>query len=112
MYVGAATGGDEDLIAAVNLVVQDRLASIVSNSWFADVETTVNNDVLLDPIFIQGGLKGIGMYFGSGDWGDNQCGSSCPVRPVPGNGEPSVLYPASSPYVTGAFAAFVHGETR
>jgi len=101
VYVGAATNGVEDLVAAVNLVVQDRLASIVSNSWIIDVDTAADSGAsLFDPIFIQGGLKGIGMYFASGDYGDTQCGSNC-FTPAPGNGEPSVLYPPSSPYVTG-----------
>jgi subtilase family serine protease len=98
VYVGAATYGNEDVVAAVNLVVQDRLASIVSNSYVFDVETALDSDTtLLDPILIQAGLKGIGMYFGSGDWGDQQCGSLCGW---PGVVTPVVDYPASSPYVT------------
>jgi subtilase family serine protease len=39
------------------------------------------------------------MYFGSGDWGDNQCGSSC-ILGGGGFGGLGVLYPAASPYVT------------
>jgi len=102
VYVGAATAGNEDLVAAVNLVVQDKLASIVSNSWFTESDDAAadSDATLLDPIFIQGGLKGIGMYFASGDWGDNQCLCSSFPDPVASN-MISVLYPASSPYVTG-----------
>ena len=104
VYVGAATTGNNDVIAAVNLVVQDKLATIVSNSWGLDYDdpgSASDAEVqALDPILIQGGLKGIGFYFASGDWGDNQC--TCPVFPniVPANA-PSVSYPTSSPYVTG-----------
>ena len=101
VFVNAATVGPEDMIAAVNLVVQDNLASIVSNSWYNDIETAPDSDIaVLDPILIQAGLKGIGLYFGSGDWGDDQCASACPSGPVQGSGAPSVIYPASSPYAT------------
>jgi subtilase family serine protease len=101
LYVGATTNGNEDIVAAVNLVVQDKLASILSNSWFLDVETATDSDAAtLDPILIQAGLKGIGFYFASGDMGDDQCATSCSI-PYPGDGTPNVIYPASSPYVTG-----------
>jgi subtilase family serine protease len=94
VYVGAATTGNEDVIAALNLIVQDKLASIISNSYVVDFETAADSDTaLLDPILIQAGLKGIGTYFGAGDWGDNQ------LIGGPGSG-PSVFYPASSPYTT------------
>ena len=101
VYVGMATFGNEDAVAAVNFVVQENLASIVSNSWYLDIETAPDSDrSILDPILIQAGLKGIGLYFGTGDEGDNQCASVCPGGPYPGNGTPNVLYPASSPYIT------------
>jgi subtilase family serine protease len=101
VYVGAATSGHEDMIAAVNLIVQENLANIVSNSWVTDIETASDSDTaLLDPILIQAGLKGIGLYFASGDSGDNQCAqTSCSFIFSPGSG-PSVWYPASSPYAT------------
>jgi subtilase family serine protease len=91
VYVGASTAQNDDVITAVNLVVQNNLASIVSNSWFTDIEgASDDGHTALDPIILQAGLKGIGLYFGSGDWGDNQflVGAIVP------------LYPASSPYVT------------
>jgi len=91
VYVGAATSGNDDLIAAVNLVVQNNLATIISNSWLTDFEgATDDGHVALDPIIVQAGLKGIGLYFGSGDWGDNQLlyGAIIP------------FYPQTSPYVT------------
>jgi subtilase family serine protease len=99
VYVGAATNGNNDIVAAVNLVVQDSLASIVSDSWEIDIETVADADAaVLDPILIQAGLKGIGFHFASGDWGDNQC--ACPFFPGFGYGVPGVAYPGSSPYVT------------
>jgi subtilase family serine protease len=100
VFVGAATSGNEDLVAALNFIVQDNLASIVSNSYTTDIETASDsNAALLDAILIQGGLKGIGMYFGSGDCGDEQVGSSC-LAPGGGYGTLAVNSPASSPFAT------------
>jgi subtilase family serine protease len=110
VYVGSATTGYNDTLVSMNLIVQDKLATIVSNSWvfdFDDPGGPSDFDVqAFDPMFIQAGLKGIGMYFGSGDSGDNQCGASClqgatSSNPGPGANKPTVWYPASSPYVTG-----------
>ena len=99
-YVGTATSGNNDAIAALNLIVQDRLASIVSNSYVFDYEMAPDSEAaVLDPILIQAGLKGIGLYFGSGDWGDNQLASTL-IPSGCGSGAISVCYPASSPYVT------------
>ena len=101
LYVGPPTAGNEDYVAGLNFVVENNLASIVSNSLGLDVETAADSDrSLLDPILIQAGLKGIGLYFASGDSGDNQCGPNCIFNPAPGDGSISVWYPASSPYVT------------
>lgn len=105
VYVGAATNGFDDMLAALNLVVQDNLATLISNSYVSDIDdlggpsdTEVQAS---DPIFVQAGLKGIGLYFASGDAGDNQCSPDCYIPQsayaTPG---PAVLYPASSPYVT------------
>ena len=99
VYVYAPTNGIEDTIAAINLIVQDKLASIITNSYVFDADTAPDSDVpILDPILIQAGLKGIGTYFGSGDWGDNQCGSLCLGSGYPPG--PFAFYPASSPYTT------------
>jgi subtilase family serine protease len=107
VYVGSPTAGNNDTIVQMNLIVQDKLATIVSNSWVFDLDdpgSPSDPEVqAFDPILIQAGLKGIGMYFASGDLGDNQCGTSCYTGFVngPGANIPSVYYPTSSPYVTG-----------
>ena len=100
VFVAAATSGNEDMNAAVNLVVQNNLASIVANSW-TDNYTEANDSGagVLDSIFIQAALKGIGLYFGTGDCGDNQVGSSC-LAPGSGLGTLGISYPASSPFAT------------
>jgi subtilase family serine protease len=71
VYVGAPSCNDNDLTAAANEVVQEHLASIVSNSY-GDLgeqglgdETTVNHS-----IYLQGALEGIGFYYSTGDYGD------------------------------------------
>ena len=69
VYVGAATNGDHDLIA--HLVVSENLATIVSNSW-GDIEDASVDYVAFEALFIQAGLKGVGLYFATSDAGDNQ----------------------------------------
>jgi subtilase family serine protease len=101
VYVSSPTNGNEDAVAQVNFVVQEQLASIVTNSWYLDVETAPDSyAAVLDPIFIQAGLKGIGMYFVTGDWGDYQTGFDITGQGAGGSPEPVTLYPGSSPYVT------------
>jgi len=90
VFVGAATDGNDDMIAAVNLVVQDNLATIVSNSWAGYEDSSSDSSAAMDPVLLQAALKGLGLYFATGDFGDNQL-----VLGVPTPG-----YPASSAYVT------------
>lgn len=90
VYVGAANNF-QDLDAALNHVVDRRLARIVTNSYGFSTE-------LLAPGFIkpyqdtilQGAAEGIGIYFSSGDDSDES-------HTV---GYATVDWPASSPYVT------------
>jgi subtilase family serine protease len=90
VYVGAPNNF-QDLDAALNDVVDKHLADIVTNSYGFDTE-------LLHPGFIkpqedtieQGVIEGIGIYFSSGDNGDE----SDTV------GYRTADWPASSPWVT------------
>ena len=91
-YVGAQncdTGIDD----ALNFVVQNHAADIVSNSYGNLGEMGLDGEVALEhSIFLQGAAEGIGFYFSSGDDGDNT-----PIGdPIP---EPD--YPASDSLVTG-----------
>jgi subtilase family serine protease len=91
LYVGAPNNY-QDLDAALNHVVDQHLANIVTNSYGFIGEA-------LPPGFIkpyeqtieQGVIEGIGIYFSSGDFGDNSLlfGIS-----------PTADWPASSPFVT------------
>jgi subtilase family serine protease len=90
VFVGAPNNY-QDLDAALNHVVDEKLAQIVTNSYGFDTE-------LLPPGFIkpqedtliQAVIEGIGVYFSSGDNGDE---SSV-------EGYVTVDWPASSPWVT------------
>jgi subtilase family serine protease len=90
VFVGAPNNF-QDLDAALNHVVDRSLAQIVSNSYGWDTE-------LLPPGFIkpfedtilQGAIEGIGIYFSSGDNGDESLVE----------GYITTDWPASSPFVT------------
>jgi subtilase family serine protease len=90
VFVGAPNNY-QDLDAALNHVVDENLAQIVTNSYGFDTE-------LLPPGFIkpqedtliQAVIEGIGVYFSSGDNGDESATE----------GYVTVDWPASSPWVT------------
>ena len=96
VYVGAAGADDPSLIAAVNLIVSKNLASIISNSYDgleSDYLATAGSAEYAAWLNIaqQAGLMGIGLYFASGDAGDESTSN---------NGVAVVDFPASLPYVT------------
>lgn len=100
VYVGASdcgTGFD----SAVSRVLDDGLASIVSNSWGSTALDTLADTDLVDAATkqsiavmlhqqLQAAGQGVGLYFASGDYGDESglLGST------------AVDFPASSPFVT------------
>jgi subtilase family serine protease len=92
VYVGAPNNY-QDLDAALNHVVSRRLADIVTNSYGFSSEALPPgfikpyNDTLL-----QAALEGIGVYFSSGDNGDETFGDSPSTA--------TADWPASSPWVT------------
>ena len=95
VYVGAVSNNDTDLIAAINLIVTKRLATVVSNSY-GGLEAQTTDITAWESMAEQAGLKGIGLYFSSGDNGDESQGD-----PPDGNGGvPTVDFPASLPQVT------------
>jgi len=91
VYVGAPNNY-QDLDAAMNHVVDNHLAQIVTNSYGFHGDARLPSGYVkpLNDTFIQAAIEGIGVYFSSGDSGD----------------ETSVLgyaqtdWPASSPWVT------------
>jgi subtilase family serine protease len=91
LYVGGRDCNDTSLDVALNAVVANRLAQIVSNSY-GDLGEDVPPAIVTEfqRIAIQAAAEGIGVYFSSGDDGDE----------VATLGHASADFPASSPWVT------------
>ena len=90
VYVGAPNdaGG---LDQAVNEVVDNHLANVVSNSWGLPEVYAPRGEILaMNAVFQQAAAEGIGVYFASGDDGDSQLAA----------GRMSAGFPDSSPWVT------------
>jgi subtilase family serine protease len=91
VYVGAPNSY-QDLDAAMNYVVDQHLAQIVTNSYgFSTTELLPPGYVLpMEDTLIQAAVEGIGVYFSSGDSGDETVNF----------GFATTDWPASSPWVT------------
>jgi subtilase family serine protease len=92
-FVAAASCEDPDLAAADAYIVNNHVASIVSDSWGEPADdSTISN--VFDEIFEAGAAEGIGFFFSSGD-----SGYESPAED-PGSDKIQVDYPTSSPWVT------------
>ena len=90
VYVGAPNNY-QDLDAAMNHVVDERLADIVTNSYGFATELLPPGFVKpFEDTLVQAAIQGIGVYFSSGDNGDETSNV----------GYATVDWPASSPWVT------------
>ncbi len=69
VYVGAASCADQDLRDALALIVNNHLASIVSDSWGEPADTVPSLIRVYEQIFQAGAAEGIGFFFSSGDSG-------------------------------------------
>jgi subtilase family serine protease len=92
-YVAAASCQDSDLLSALTFIVQNNLASIVSNSW-GGLSADATLAGVYDYVFQAGAAEGIGFFFSSGDSGYESPSED------PGSTMIQVDYPTSSPYVT------------
>ena len=91
LYVGGASCYDADLDSAVNTVVDNQLAQVITNSYADTGEPTSQSDVADEhQTLMQAAAEGISVMFSSGDDGDNT------VLGAPR----SVDYEASDPYAT------------
>jgi subtilase family serine protease len=93
VYVGAASCQDSDLLASLAFIVDNHLASIVSDSWGEPYDTATLVSVY-NEVFQAGAAEGIGFFFSSGD-----SGYESPAED-PGSDQIQVDWPTSSPYVT------------
>ena len=90
VFQGALSPENIDLHMAQNKVVSNNEAQIVSNSYGGSSDST---DTTSDGYWEQAAAQGIGVYFSSGDSGDQTAGGTDPAsRSVDGA--------ANSPYVT------------
>lgn len=91
VYVASASCTDGSFLDALNKIVDNHLADIVSNSW-GDIEANQTPEIgkAYDQVFQMGAVEGIGFYFSSGDDGDN----------VASTGTKQVDVPANSAWVT------------
>ena len=91
VYVGGSDCLDLSLDKALNEVVSRHLAQIVTNSY-GDLGEAVDPSLVtaFQQISVQAVMEGIGVYFSSGDSGDE----------VANLGTPSADFSASSPWVT------------
>jgi subtilase family serine protease len=92
-YVAAASCTDTDLATALAYIVDNHLASIVSNSW-GEPASYATMTAAFDQIFMVGAIEGIGFFFSSGDAG-YESPQEDPASPAI-----QVDYPTSSPWVT------------
>ena len=90
VYVGAANDA-RGLDLALNHAVDNRVADVISNSWGMPESYASKGEVkALNAVFQQAAATGIGIYFASGDDGDN----------LAAYGKISAGFPDSSPLVT------------
>jgi subtilase family serine protease len=94
VYVGAPNNY-QDLDAALNHVVDRHLAQIVTNSYGFTTELLPPGFIKpYNDTFIQAAAEGIGVYFSSGDGGDETGGHAANAAAATPD------WPASSPWVT------------
>jgi subtilase family serine protease len=86
VFVSARSDADQDMIAALNLIISDNLASVISNSW-SDYPDEVGTSAAVleayEQVAVEAGLKGIGLYFATGDGGDNKIYDGVPNPSFP-----------------------------
>lgn len=91
LYVGSSDCQDASLDTALNWIVAGHKADIISNSYGdAGEDIPASEVVSWSQITIQAVLEGIGVYFSSGDSGDNAAVL----------GHPEADFPATGPWST------------
>jgi subtilase family serine protease len=106
VYVGANSCSDADLLAAWQLIVDNHLADVVSNSWgeimhgpagYFDTSIIAPYEQTLE----QGAVEGIGFNASSGDCADQSpAAASTGVNCDPNTTEAQTTWPESDPWVT------------
>ncbi len=92
-FVAGASCTDQDLLSALAYIVDNHVASIVSDSW-GDTADGESLTAAYEQVFKIGAIEGIGFFFSSGD-----SGYESPAED-PGSDMIQTDYPPSSPWVT------------
>lgn len=94
----ANSPNNNDLYAAIETVVNNNLANVISNSWSGQEEPNDPSTLL----FMQAAAQGISVNFSTGDSADNM-GTGTANQQV----KPTINYPGSSPYATGVGGTYL-----
>ena len=106
VYVGANSCTDQDLLAAWQLIVDNHLADIVSNSWGEIMHGPAGyfDTTIIAPYeqtLKQATVEGIGFNVSSGDCGDSSPGAAAHgANCDPNTTEAQTQWPASDQWVT------------
>ncbi len=91
LYVGASSCQNADLVAAVNSVLDNDLAQVITNSYGSVGEPSTTAEVQAEhQSALQAAAQGVSLLFSSGDSGDE----------IANTGSRQVDYEASDPFVT------------
>ncbi len=107
VYVGANSCADDDLLAAQQLIVDNHLADVISNSWGEimhgpDGYFDMGEIPAYEQVFKMGAVEGIGFNFSTGDCGDSSPGAAATgANCDPNTTEAQTDWPTSDPWVTG-----------
>ncbi|MGC8583465.1 MAG: S53 family peptidase [Thermoproteus sp.] len=110
IVLAVAPDAGDDLFIAVEYLVNKSLADFISLSWGAPEDfylappPTPQLLLAYDEVFMQAAAEGIGVFASSGDWGAFNIFWQYYGLPI----EPSVLYPASDPWVTAVGGTSLH----
>ena len=101
VYVAAASCDDTDLMDALRTVVDQHLATIVTDSWGGVPHSTYGDEdpatmAAFSALFQRGGQQGISFLFSSGDCGAADPSAECAA----GSARPQTEFPAQDPWVT------------
>ncbi|MEZ0249161.1 MAG: S53 family peptidase [Thermoproteus sp.] len=106
LVLAVAPDAGDDLFIAVEYLVNNSMADFISLSWGAPEDLylapppTPQFLLAYDEVFMQAAAQGIGVFASSGDWG----AFDIFITPM----EPSVMYPASDPWVTAVGGTSLH----
>ena len=79
-FVAGASCNDPDLLNALAYIVDNHLASIVSDSWGEPIQYDATLTSEFDQVFKVGAIEGIGFFFSSGDSGYESPGENAGLR--------------------------------